>query len=883
MSFFRKLIGMLRSLFFRTRVEQELDSELAFHLDKETEKNVRSGMTSAAARREALISFGSIDATKEAHRDGRGSRWFEDFIGDTRLALRSIRRNPGFAAAAIITLTLGIGANVAIFSAVHTVLLRPLPFANPDRLVMLWEENAPRGWVQQTAAPANMLDWQEQVHAFADVGGFASFSVPATLTGAGEPAVFESISVTGNFFRVLGVQPIIGQVFRDNETWANGERNVIITHSLWRDRFNSDSALAGKIIRLNGRDCRVTGVLPASFAMPGMTANIFRPTAWDPAQRSQASFRRAHWIRPIARLRDGMTESKANTELQTVVARLQHDYPNTNTKMGAGFTPLHEFLVGESRRPLLVLLGAVALLLLIACANVGNLLLVQASSRAQETALRLALGARSSRLVRQALTESFVLAFIGAVLGCGLGIGATRLLGVLQPAGLLPSQDISVSWPVLAYVAAITVVSSLLFGIAPILWGRSRAPGNAMREGGRAGTQRAKRWGEILLIGEVALSLVLTLGAGLLARSFKNLAQINAGVNTDGVLTATVALPGVRYDSVAKIITFWNQLGESTRALPGVTSVGGVSTLPLTQLSWTSDFIARGWSSERIGTEVVHRDVLPGYFETLRVPLLSGRYIDAADRADGEQVVVINDEVARKFFLNENPVGQSITFNRVADSTSTWYRVVGVVGSERQSTLAAPARPEIFQPSSQRGDGSMAIVMRTNGDPLALAPLFRQAVARLDPGLALSEVKTMHDVRATASGRERFVTVLLSAFAVVGFVLAMVGVYGVMARVARGRVREMGIRIALGAQARNVRWLVVRRGLLLTGTGIVAGLAVAFVASSALRTLLYGVEPVDPLTFSAVPVMLALAALVACWLPAMRASRSDPMQALRSE
>ena len=883
MSAFRRLIGTLRSFFFRARVERELESELTFHLDTETEKNIQLGMTRDAARRKALIAFGSVDVTKEAHRDGRGSRWFEDFTGDVRLALRSIRRNPGFAAAAIITLTLGIGANVAIFSAVHAVLLRPLPFNNPDRLVMLWEENAPRGWVHQTAAPANMLDWHEKVRAFAGVGGYESFSETATLTDAGEPAVFPTLGVTGDFFRVLGVKPAIGQLFRDNETFRTGERNVILSHRLWRDRFNSDTSIVGKTIKLNGRDNRVTGVLPESFAYPGISADIFRPTGWDPEQRAQPSFRRAHWMYPVARLRDGVTSAQANVELQTVVQQLQRDYPGTNTQMGAGLTPLHEYLIGESQRPLLILLGAGALLLLIACANVGNLLLVQATSRAPETALRLALGARSSRLVRQALTESFVLATLGALFGCMFGLFATRILGVMQPLELLSSRDAGVSWPMLAYVAAITITSSLLFGTAPILWSRNRAPGEAMREGGRSGTRRTRRWGEFLLVGEVALALVLTLGAGLLARSFKNLTNTDAGVNTDGVLTANVSLPGIRYDTVSKMTAFWQQLDESARAIPGVASVGAVSGLPLTAPGWSGDIKARGWSGDRFATEVIHRDVLPGYFETMRVPLLNGRYINATDNDNGERVVVINDEMARKFFPNEHPVGQSITFDRVADSTSNWYRIVGIVGSERQSSLAQPARPEIFQPSAQRGASSLTFVLRTNGNPNILIPLFRQALSLLDPNLALANVKTMTEVRAAASARERFVTVLLSVFAVVGFALAMVGVYGVMSRVARGRVREMGIRIALGAKASDVRWLVVRRGLLLTLMGTATGLVVSFLSVSVLSTLLYGVNALDPLTFGTVPVLLALAALIACWLPATRAGRADPMQALRAD
>ncbi|MES2178712.1 MAG: ABC transporter permease [Gemmatimonadota bacterium] len=874
----------LRAFVQPARVEHELQREVAFHLANETEKNIRLGFSPEEAHRRAKVDFGSVDAAKEAHRDGRGTRLVNDFIVDTRLALRTFRRNPGFAAAAIITLMLGIGANVAIFSAVHDVLLRPLPYASPDRLVMLWEENEDRGWVHASAAPANMLDWGEQVRAFSDVAGYASFATSATLTGTGEPAVYQTLAVTGNFFRLLGVRPAAGRLFDDSETWSGREPSVMITYGLWRARFHGEASLVGKTISLNGRDVRVTGVLPAEFVLPGVTAQMFRPTAWDPATRSRPFFRRAHWILPVARLRDGFTLSQANAELQTVIGRLQREYPATNTKMGGGLTPLHEFLIGDSKRPLLVLFGAVALLLLIACANVGNLLLVHASGRTQETALRLALGARASRLVRQALTESLVLAVLGGLAGCLIGFWVLRLLSVLQPAGLLPSGEVSISWPVLAYVACITVASSLLFGVAPILWSRTRAPGEAMRDGARTGGGvRVKRWADFLLVGEVAIAVVLTLGAGLLVKSFSNLARVKTGVSAEGVLTTKVSLPGVRYDSSYKIQAFWTHLTDAARALPSVASVGAVSVLPLTEPSWTSDFVARGWPAERIGVDVVHRDVLPGYFETLRVPLLKGRYIDEGDRADGEGVVVLNDAAVRQYFPNEEPVGQQVTFNRVPDSTSVWYRIVGVVGSERQGALAEPAKPEIFQPAAQRGSGTMVLVIRATRDPEALVPLLRQSVARLDPGLALADVKTMTEVVAQSSSRERFMTLLLFAFAFVGFVLALVGVYGVMARVARGRVREMGIRIALGAQASDVRWLVVRRGLTLTAAGIAIGLGVATAVAGVLRTLLYGVEPVDPLTFVVVPLILAAAAIAACWLPAARVSRSDPMLALRAE
>ena len=879
----RGALRVIRSLVSKNTIERELNSELAFHVDKETEKNVRAGMSPADARRKALLAFGPMEATKEQYRDGRGTRWIEEFGADIRFALRTLRRSPALAAAAIITLALGVGANTAVFSAVNAVILRPLPFAEPDRLVMLWESNVERGWVNETAAPANILDWKEQVRAFEDVGGYASFSNSATLTGHGEPRQITSVQVTGNFFRVLGVRPAAGSLFRDDETFATGELNGIISHALWREVFSSDPGIVGKTVSINEREMRVVGVLPREFEIPGVSADLWRPTAFQPAQRTQVSFRRAHWIRPIARLRDGVSPEQANAEFQVVIARLQQDYPVTNTNMNGGFTPLHQFLTGESRRPLFVLLGAVALLLLIACANVGNLLLVHAASREREVSVRLALGAKRSRLVRQAITESLVLSALGGAAGLALGWWSTQLLSALRPPGLLPAREIAMSWPVLAYVVAISALSGLLFGIAPALGNRRRAPADVLREGARgaSGGVRARRWSEALLVGEVAIALLLTSSAGLLVKSLWNLQHVDAGADTRGVLTTTLTLPGIRYDSVSKVQTFWDQLEERLRTSPGVNSSAVVSKLALLGPSWSSDFTAAGWPEDKYGVDVLHREISPGYTDAMRVPLLLGRVFDHTDAYGGERVVVINEVFAQRYFPSENPVGRRITFSRVADTASIWRTVVGVIGSERQTNLATEPRPEVFEPAAQRVLTSGTLVVRSDGDPTSMLPVLRQAVAALDPNLALAEVRTMDAVRSESAARQRFLTILLAAFAAIGVALAVVGVYGVMAQVARRRTREMGIRIALGAQAPALQWLVVQRGLALTVTGVAIGLVAALATTGLLRALLFNVEPLDPWTLGMVPVLLTVAGLAATWLPAMRASRSDPIQSLR--
>ena len=475
----------LRALFAKSATDRDLDEEIRLHLELETDKNIRAGMRPGEARRQALLAFGGVEQTKERHRDGWGIRWIHELVADSRYALRVMRRNPVLAGAAIVTLALGIGANTAIFSAVNAVILRPLPFAHPDRLVMLWESNPEYGWRQETAAPANMLDWRAQVRGFQDVAAYADFDVPVTLSGAGAPRLLKGTLVTGNFFSVLGVPAETGRMLRDAETWDTGAHVAVISDRLWRNQFDRDPAIAGRSIVLNGRQVQIVGVAPPSFNYPSQDVDLWAPVRWNQADRDKASFRRAHWLRPIARLQPGVTLDEADAQLQIVVTRLQKQYPAINRVMGAGMTPLHAFLVRDTRQPLTLLLAAVALLLLIACANVGNLLLVQAAGRDREAAMRLTLGAGRWRLVRQALTESLMLSAMGGAAGLLLGWWGTQGLLALQPAGLLPVSDVGIDWRVLAYIVAATTASGLLFGTAPALWNSRRVPADVLREGGR--------------------------------------------------------------------------------------------------------------------------------------------------------------------------------------------------------------------------------------------------------------------------------------------------------------------------------------------------------------------------------------------------------------
>jgi putative ABC transport system permease protein len=867
-------------------------AELLAIADEEVRWRVSRGEEVAAARAQvyARLGFPGVAALVAGSAQQRESRmklqdWLADLRHDIGYAFRTLRRAPALATAAILTLALAIGANTAIFSAVSAVLLRPLPFGEPDRLVALWEENPDFHWYQQDAAPANMLDWKEQAGVFDGVAGYQSFNGTITLTGRGEPRMLKSQIVTGDLFRVLGVRPAYGAGLREADTWADAPRRAMLSWQAWRDGFGADPGVIGQTVTLNGRQVEIVGVLPKRFRFPGLDGDIWMPMRWDKANRAQVFFRRAHFVRVVARLKPGVKLEGANAALQTVVGRLKREYPVTNVHMGAGLTPLHEFLVGKTKLPLLVMLGGVGLLLLIACANVANLLLVRAAGRERESALRLALGASRGRLFRHALVENAVLALLGGVAGVGIGIWGTRVLAALQPAGMLPVHEVSVSVRVLLYALGVTLLAALVFGIAPTLWTMRRDAADVLRDEGRtaSSTLRVRRWGEALLVCQVALALALMLGAGLLVRSYLLLQRVEPGFDPSNVLTVELNLPGIRYDSTRKVLAFYDALQRGARALPGVQAVAVTSGVPLGPPTWSSEFSVEGRPPMERGGEVLHRELGGDYLKVMRVPLLKGRFFSESDRADQPNVVLINQALAEKWFKGEDPIGRRIAFDRVPDSTSFWRTIVGVVGSEHQRELAEPARPEFIAPYSQDTRSGLDLLLRSSGDPAALGPQVRALVSRIDPLLAISSMVTMTEVKARSLARDRFLTVLMLAFAGVGMLLGVVGVYGVMAQLTRRRMREMGIRIALGAKARQVQWLVVRHGAVLTGLGIGAGMVLAAGATRVIESLLYQVTPLDAVTFILVPLLVLVTALLAAWIPALRASRTDVTAVLRVE
>jgi putative ABC transport system permease protein len=586
-------------------------------------------------------------------------------------------------------------------------------------------------------------------------------------------------------------------------------------------------------------------------------------------------------------MKDGVTPERANADLQSIVQQLKQQYPATNAKMGAGLTPIREWIVGDTRKPLLILLAASIVLLLIACANVGNLLLVHAISRAREMSLRFVLGASRARIIRLALTQRAMLSLLGGLIGLVLGWAGARALLALQPSGMLPVTDIPLDHRVWLFAIGLTTVSGIVFGLAPALMATRQSPADALNAGGRSitGAGGARRWSRLLVVGEVALASLLLVGAGLLVRSYRNVASVPAGFDSNGVLTISMGIPSSRYDSASKVISFYHQLLGRIAAQSGVASVGAVRQLPATDLSWSSSFAVKGRPVMAEGADVLHREVVGDYFGVMRVPVLAGRGFNATDVFGGPSVVLINETLAKKYFPNEDPIGKTVAYDRVPDSTSKWHTIVGVVGDERQASLVEAPRPEIFASFEQDWTRGMNIVVRAKPgvDPMSLAGGVRRTIRDMDSLLAIDKLRPMTEVHQEAMSRQRFMSVLVFVFAATGVLLAIVGVFGVLAQLVQSRTREMGLRIALGALPQQVSWLVVRNGFRLVITGVVAGVIIALMTTRVMTSLLYGVTPTDAASYLAAALMLVVLGGLAAAIPAVRASSANPAVTLRAE
>jgi putative ABC transport system permease protein len=826
----------------------------------------------------AIVRLRHRSRRRASHRSHpmRGVGPMFDLWHDVRYGARVLWKTPLFTLVALATLALGIGANVTIFAAIQAVLLRPLPFSEPERLVAIWEKNPERNWMFNVAAPANMLDWRERNRSFVDVGAYGGVEGFA-LSGEGDPEMVPGYQVTGNFFDVLGVPPLLGRGFRVEETWAGQSDVVVLSEKLWRRRFGAEPGVVGRRITVDGKPLSVVGVMPSGFDFPSRQAELWTSVAFEPPWRAEVWFRRAHFLSTLARLKPGVSLDEARTDLESIASDLEREYPETNRSMGAGLTPLREWIVGDSRPALLVLFASVALVLLVACANVANLLLAKASTRAQEVAVRSALGAGRARIARQLLIESLILSGVGGAAGVVLANLSLPALIRFVPEQIPRLSEARIDGVVLGFTVLACVATALLFGLAPALQA-SRGQGTKLRLRGRSRPRASTR--QLLVVSEVALAVVLAAGAGLFIRSFLRLTQVSPGFEPGNLWTADLSVPETRYPEDKDRARFHRELLDRVRALPGIVAAASVDSLPLTGTHWTSDFLVEGHEGE-VGLEFNRRRLSPGYFRTMGVPLRSGREFTDSDDAQAPPVVVINRALAERYFPNEDPIGRHIAFEN--EEPRRWLTVVGVAGNEKTEGLAASAWPEIFVPWSQVPAGTLRYVWKPKGDPEAALRAFRSEVAALDPDLPLSHVGPLEDVVTSSVSRQRFLTTLVGAFAALALALAAIGIYGVVSFGVSQRTYEISVRMALGARASDVVRMMTRESFVFGALGVALGIVAALALGRVLGGLLFDVSTSDPGTFSIVAVVTIGVAYLASYLPARRATRVEPASSLRAE
>jgi putative ABC transport system permease protein len=800
---------------------------------------------------------------------------------DLAYAFRRLRQAPGFSLVAVATLALGIGANSAIFSVVNAVLLKPLPFSEPDLLVMVaqtWE-----GRFTRIYSPQNFLDLAAQARSFESLAAIDGGGV--TLTGRGAPARIEGAGVSANFFDLLRVRPILGRGFLAGENETGKHKVAVLEHRLWRERFASDPGVVGQTIQLDRDSYLVVGVAPPGFSYPEGT-DLWRPLEHDDVFRSHS--RGAWYLGVIGRLRPGIPLAQAGEEVRVIAARLAREYPDANEGVGGDVKPLHEAMVSDSRNALLVLLGAVGLVLLIACVNVANLLLARVVARESEIAVRTALGAGRGRLLRQLLTESVVLALLGGAAGVLAAAFSLDGLLALQPEGLPRLGEVRVDPAVVGFAAALSLLTGLLFGCFPALQMTRRATAQSLHEGGRGvlgGRGRRLRGG--LVVGQIALAMMLLAGAGLLIRSFTRLRSVDPGFQPESALTFRISLPESAYAGEAACAAFFDELLTRLGSLPGVRAVGAVTGMPLSGMRFDISFEIKGRPplplAQQPSMEV--RIASPDYFKTIGIPLVRGRGFMRGDTAQSGQVVLISEAAARRYFPGEEPLGHWITLGlgRGPGKPRAGGEVVGIVGDVKERGLAEENPPEIYVPHAQYSAHTMDLLLRTAVSPLSLVPSAERVVHGLDPELPVARPRTLDDVVARSISEPRFYMILLGAFAATALLLAALGIFGVMSYAVVQRSREIGIRVALGAHPADVLQMVLGHALLLAVTGVGAGLAGAVALSRAIASLLFKLSPTDPATLGSVAVLLTAVAFVASYLPARRATRVDPLIALRSE
>jgi putative ABC transport system permease protein len=797
-------------------------------------------------------------------------------MNDLRFAARQLVRAPGFTALALLTIALGIGACTAIFSVVNAVLLRPLPYPESDRLVVIRETNLPQ-FPEFSVAPGQYFSWLEQSTSWQSLAAFQRASY--NLTGRGEPQLLMVQRVTASYLPTLRIQPALGRNFTlENET-PGRDQVVILTHGFWQRQLGGRADVLGQVLQLDGRPFTVIGVMPASF-QDDVRNQVYTPASYDAEDRAQHD---AHYISVIGRLKPGLSLEQARSEMTVVADRLARELPDSNKGWGVKLSPMLEFAVGQVRPVLLALLGAVGFLLLIACANVANLLLVRATARAKEIAVRGALGAGRGRIVRQLLTESLLLSVLGGLLGVAVAYAGVSALLSLAPPDLPRAQEVSVDLGALAFSIGLAFLTGTAFGLVPALQVTRLDLQQTLKQGGRGATEGAHRHRlrGALVVGELAIALVLLVGAGLLMRSFVRLQQVDVGFQPDNALTMRVSLPDAKYKTPAEQTTFIDQVLRQLAAIPGVQAVGATQVVPLSGSDYNLAFSIQGRPpvTPQDMPSTNYYAVSPGYFRAMGIQLVRGRLLEPTDRADTTPVAVINETMARKYFPGEDPLGKQINIT----NGDSWRRIVGIVRDVRQYDLERPFTVQSYEPVAQKPFDRLNFVIRTAGPQAGLPAAIRAAVYQVDRSQPVASIRPLTELVARSMSRHRFAMILFGVFSAAALLLAGIGIYGVMAYTVRQRTGEIGVRIALGARTADVLGLVFRQGGRLLALGLAAGIAGALLLTRFLSALLFGVSAQDPLTFAAIACLLTFSAALACLLPARRALAVDPMTALRSE
>ncbi|MGB8474901.1 MAG: ABC transporter permease [Candidatus Acidiferrum sp.] len=881
-------------LWRRERRNQELSEEMQAHLTLAEREAMEAGKTAKEASYAARKEFGNVGVAEEVTRDTWGWRWLVELWQDVRYGVRNMLRTPAFTAVTILTLALGIGANTAIFSVVDAVLFRALPYRDAGKLV--WATNVLPRQGQNLVFADEYAGWRTQNHVFEGIAGYST-AAEYTLTGVGTPERLKGAQVTESFLNVLGVKPQLGRNFLPEEDLPAGPKTVMLSDAVWRSSFGANPKVVGHIIALDDTPYTVVGVLPRNFEfLDNSPADVLVPFQLADSSIQVSNRQVRVMIQPmsvIARLKPGATVAGALAELNAIDKRVLANLPAHLRGLGeaqAQVFLLHDHEIGNVRPALLVLLGAVGFVLLIACANVANLQLARAATREKEVAIRGALGAGRWRLARQLLTESSAAAVVGGVAGLLLAAWVIRLIHRFAPANIPHLQGARLDLRVLVFTLVASLLTGILFGLAPVLAAFRVSLNNTLKEGGlhsgsSSGTRRAQR---VLMVAEIGLSVVLFVGAGLLVKSFRQLTAVQPGFDPHGVLTARIALPLDQYQSVDLQRNFFQQLVEKLQSLPGVASAGVTSSVPLRGNVMISSIEIEGqppsdMTSENVPTARIN-SVTPGYFAALRVPLIGGRLLDARDGAGAPNSVVVNQAFVQRYFEKEDPIGKRFTAG-LAPRTGgpKACTIVGVIGDTKQRGLASEVMPEVTASALQWPLFMMTVVLRTSVDPISLVPALREQVRDLDKNLPVFGVQTMDEMLSAEVASQRFNAGALAGFAGLAVLLAAVGIYGVMAYAVSQRTREMGLRMALGADAGNVLRMILGQGLRLAVIGVILGLVASFALTRLMSGLLFGVKPSDPETFVLVTGALLIVAVVACWIPARRATRVDPVIALRYE